>query len=113
MIKPNDPRDLVMNLLPRSLCQVQVAAVIVDSSGRIIGWGWNHSGPDGLGLCAERHAIKRSNGNRLAGGIVFVAGQWKKTGKLVNAIPCVKCQKALMNRKVMWMYRDDKGGWKV
>ena len=113
MVKPDDPRDLVVNLLARSQCNVQVAAVIVDNSGRIIGWGWNSSGPDGLGLCAERHAIKRSNGARLAGSVIYVAGEWKKSGKFVSALPCRKCLRSIRNRGMRYVFRDADGGWKI
>ena len=38
MILPSDPRRLAVDLLPRSRCAVQVAAVIADSFG-IFSWG--------------------------------------------------------------------------
>jgi len=90
-----------------------VAAVIVDTRGRIMSWGWNGQGSDGLGLCAERMAIKRANKDRLFGSVVFVAGKWRKSGKFVSAKPCEKCQRVLTNRGMIYMDRDEQGRWQV
>ena len=113
MLKPDDPRDLAMNLLHRSVCNVQVGAVVVDGYGKIMGWGWNHSGPTGLGLCAERHAIRRCNADRLHGAVMVVAGRWRKTGKIVTARPCAKCQAVLRKKGMLAMYRNQDGKWEV
>ena len=83
------PRELAIELcLRRSSCQVQVAAVISDKKG-IFSWGWNNNG-NGKGLCAEKHAILRSNRSRLKGSVLTVAGRRKKSGNWVEAKPCVK-----------------------
>ena len=66
MIKPADPRQLAVDLLPRSTCLVQVAAVIADKRG-IFSWGWNSSGVTGYGEHAEAAAIRRANKRRLRG----------------------------------------------
>ena len=58
MLKPRDPRELAIDLLPRSTCAVQVAAVLADANG-IFGWGWNSAG-SGFGEHAEAAAFRLS-----------------------------------------------------
>lgn len=111
MNKPSDPRELAIDLLPRSICTVQVAAVITDAGGNILSWGWNHSGPKGLGQHAEHHAIIRSNRNRLWYGFIYVAGQYKR-GPLVTAKPCEHCQTMIDNYHMDVLYRDKGGKWR-
>lgn len=94
MIKPGDPRTLALDLLSRSDCMVQVAAVIADKTG-LLSWGWNSSGPDGFGLHAEAHAILRANKKRLAGSKIFVASRRKKSGNLLLSKPCPDCTRLL------------------
>lgn len=106
------PRDLAIDLLPRSTCKVRVAAVITDLYGRIISWGWNHPGPQGMGVHAEIHAISRANKVRLGGGIIFVAGV-RKNGALVPARPCSACQKVIAKYRMIYNYRAKDGGWDV
>lgn len=89
-----DPRELAVALLNRSRCSVQVACVIADSYG-VFAWGWNHTGSDGLGLCAERHALSRANRSRLKGATLYVVGRRKKSKSFVNAKPCDKCWAAI------------------
>ncbi len=113
MKKDRDARDLAVDLIDRSTCNVQVASVIVDAYGKIMSWGWNNSGPNGYGICAERHAISRSNHHRLAGAVCLVAGRWKATGKVVNAKPCAKCQRSLKANKMLCMYRNERKEWVV
>lgn len=111
MIKPRDPRELAVDLLPRSTCLIKVAAVVCDASGNIISWGWNHSGPTGMGLHAERHAIIRANHARLWYGAIYVAGKYAR-GTLVNSKPCVKCQELIDKFKLDVFYRDKSGKWR-
>lgn len=89
------PMDLAIDLIDRSSCNVRVAAVITDRTGRIFSWGWNHAGVDGLGECAEALAIRRANRNRLKGSTIYVAGMRVRNGKFVPSKPCQKCQKLL------------------
>lgn len=112
MKKPADPRDLAVDLLPRSICTVRVGCAVTDSQGRIIGWGWN--GVDtGFGLCAERHAFRRVNKSRLEAGTVYVAAEWrgKPKGKLAPAKPCEKCQRVIEKYHMDVYWRDKKGVW--
>lgn len=81
-------RDLALDLLERSPCAVQVAAVITDSSGKIFSWGWNHVVEDGAGKHAEVHAIGRANKRRLQGATITVAGRRRKSGNFLCARPC-------------------------
>jgi deoxycytidylate deaminase len=99
-------------ILSRSTCHVQVGAVISDNHG-IFGWGWNHAGADGLGLCAERHCLKRANRERFHRATMWVAGQWYGKDKVVPSKPCAACERAIRNagvKKVMW--RDKDGKWR-
>lgn len=89
MLKPRDPRDLVIDLIPRSICAVQVAAVIADNHG-IHSWGWNSVG-SGFGEHAEAAAIRRSNRDRLEGSILYVASRRKHNGKYIFSMPCDRC----------------------
>lgn len=109
MLKPSDPRQLVLDLIPRSTCCVQVAAVVTDRYGSIISWGWNHSGPSGMGLHAEVHAIQRANHDRMDS--VFVAGQYSR-GTNVNSKPCEECQKLIDKHELTVVYRDKAGKWR-
>jgi tRNA(Arg) A34 adenosine deaminase TadA len=99
----------VLGLLSRSVCAVQVAAVLVDRKGAF-GWGWNHSGADGLGEHAECHCIDRSNPHRLARAIMYIAARRKKNHRLVTARPCYQCQRAIWGVGRI-VYRDENGGW--
>ena len=112
MIKPDDPRDLCVNLIQRSPCAVKVACVIEDAGGRIMAWGWNGAGTDGLGLCAERHAIGRANRSRLHYGYIYVAGIYSR-GTLVNAKPCAACQRTIGKYHMDVVYRAKNGAWKT
>lgn len=111
MKKPSDPRDLAVDLLPRSICTVRVGCAVTDASGSIIGWGWNTCGRDGFGLCAERHAFSRLNKNRLWSGFVYVAAEWKSHGRKAPAKPCEKCQAIIEKYQMDVYWRDKKGKW--
>ena len=88
------PWDLANDLIHRSSCRVKMAAVITDKDDRIFSWGWNHCGPDGMGMCAERFAIQRSNPKRLAGSTISIRG-WNGVNKSVS-LPCKQCYDTLM-----------------
>ena len=90
MIKPDDPRKLAIDLLPRSTCSVQVAAVIADKHG-IFSWGWNSVG-DGFGEHAEAAAIRRANKERLSYASIYVVSRRMRNGKFVLSKPCEGCQ---------------------
>ncbi len=111
MIKPDDPKDLVINLLPRSICSVQVASVITDRDGRILSWGWNNMGPTGYGICAERHAISRGNRNRYKYGTIYVAGRYARNNHPVNAVPCDLCQAQIESYEMTVLFRNKMGEW--
>lgn len=83
-----DPEDLAKALLSRSCCNVQVSAVLSDNRG-IFAWGWNNDGGVKLmGECAERHAIRRANRQRLRGARLVVSAKRAKSGSQLLALPC-------------------------
>ena len=104
------PQDLVVSLTNRSVCSVQVAAIIVDHHG-CLSWGWNNSGEDGLGQHAERHSLYRANRRRLMGATMYVAAKRKRNGKVVTAHPCEDCQK-LLTKVGEVVYRNGEGEWR-
>lgn len=110
MLKNKLPQELCIDLLPRSICNVAVAAVIVDSNGRVSSWAWNHCGEDGLGECAERAAVKRCNPRRLAGSDIYIAGWWHHSKNWVAAIPCSRCMAVLKKRGIRRIYHTRKDG---
>lgn len=103
------PQQLCLDLLKRSTAKVQVAAVLVDDYG-IFSWGWNSSGPDGLGQHAEIHALVRANLRRLSGSTIYVAGRRKKSKNPVCAKPCTECQEMLDKFAVAHVYWRGKDG---
>lgn len=102
-----DSRSLAVDLLKRSRCSVQVAAVIFDSYG-IFAWGWNSCGPTGFGQHAEQHAISRANSKRLVGASIAVAGT--RRGRIVPSIPCDTCQRRLLKSGILVVYFQNKSG---
>lgn len=107
-----DPREIAEAILTRSICSVRVGCCIVDSRGRVVGWGWNGMGSDGYGIHAERHALSRTNKDRLGRATMYVAGVRARTGKIVGSRPCSACQGAIVAAGVGWvLYRDGKGDW--
>lgn len=111
-MKPSDPRQLAIDLLSRSTCSVQVAAVICDASGNsIIGWGWNNVG-SGFGQHAEEHAISRVNKGRLWYGTIYVATQRKRNARIIISKPCSQCQQLIDNWHLTVFYRDADNKWK-
>lgn len=109
MIKPRDPRELALDLLPRSICSVQVAAVVADKNG-IFAWGWNSAG-SGFGEHAEAAAIRRANRKRLRGATIYVASQRMRNNKTVCSAPCVDCHEIIVNSGLKVIYRDSDGEW--
>jgi hypothetical protein len=101
---------LAVDLLSRSICAVQVAAVLEDRWG-IFSWGWNHSGSDGYGQHAEAHSLSRANRDRLEGSTMWVAARRRKSGNPVCACPCEGCRAILGKVRDVW-YRDKSGQWK-
>ena len=110
MNKPTDPQLLAEDILHRSHCAVQVGAVIADRHG-IFSWAWNHVG-DGRGLHAEQFAIQRANPKRLNGSSIYVAGQRRRNGRIVLAMPCKDCLYSIYMHDIKRIYwRDPSGGW--
>jgi len=103
-----NPQELVVELLKRSTCSVQCAAVIADKQG-VFSWGWNSSGPTGLGQHAEAHAISRANPKRLAGATIYVAARRRKSGSALNSRPCDACQNIIKGCSQV-VYRTPFGG---
>lgn len=112
MIKPSDPRQLAIDLMARSICSVQVAAVVADYYG-IFGWGWNSVG-GGFGEHAEAAAIRRSSKKRLRNSTLYVASQRKRNGKMVYSLPCYECRCVIAKNHIGDVYyRDDNGHWRL
>lgn len=110
MVKSH-PKQLAVDISERSNCRVKVGAVLADKKG-IFSWGWNNMG-DGLGCCAERHAIARANPKRLKGSSIFVWGTHRKTGNPIPAKPCRQCESFIIFygiKTVHWNYKDK--GWR-
>ena len=85
-------RELAVALCGRSRCWTRMAAVLSDRHG-IFAWGWNHAGPDGMGMHAEEHAVSRANRGRLHGATITVAGfrsgaQRSRRRRFVVSAPC-------------------------
>ena len=97
--------EIARSLWRRSRCRVKVGAVLTDRRGRVIAWGWNHAGPDGLGQCAERHALARANPARVRGATIHVR-VWNGVNETVSA-PCRRCHEALAEAGVRLVeYRE-------
>lgn len=110
MNKPSDPRELAIDLLPRSICTVQVAAVVADDHG-IFGWGWNNVG-SGLGEHAESAAIRRSSRKRLEYASIYIASRRLRNQKLIYSRPCGDCEKAIKKVGIRYIYfMDNFGEW--
>ncbi len=110
MIKPDDPRQLALDIMLRSICSVQVGAAIADSSGKIISWGWNNVG-SGWGIHAEAHAIRRANKDRLEGSTIFVSSQRARNAKTINSRPCDACSDLIYKWKMKYVFRAPTGLW--
>lgn len=113
MIKPADPAELAADLVERSECAVQVAAVVADSTG-ILGWGWNNSGRDGLGEHAEEACLRRGINRVRASGnaVLYVASQRRRNASPVNSRPCEQCSKLIRAFGIKRVvYRSKSGVW--
>jgi deoxycytidylate deaminase len=105
-----DPLEFAELCARRSPCRVQVGAAISDCRG-IFAWGWNHAGPDGLGLCAERMALQRANRSRLPGATLTVVAL--RRGKEITSTPCPCCERAIVAAKVPWVSSRNVAGVRV
>lgn len=106
------PTEIAATLLERSVCSVQVGSCIQDSWG-VFSWGWNSSGPDGLGEHAEQHCIRRANRSRFGGATMYIAAKRRRNGRMVTAKPCPECLQAIQKRGLFVVYRDGFGEWKL
>jgi cytidine deaminase len=97
MIKSVPIFELTSTIALRSCCNIKVGAVLYDKYG-IFAWGWNHSGHNGMGQCAERHAISRANPSRLPRSSISIVAI--RRGKYICSIPCVTCFNALIRRSI-------------
>lgn len=111
-LKNKTPFELVVELLDRSTCHVQVAAVLYYiSQNKVWCWGWNHMGPDGFGEHAEIHCLKRANPSKVFKSAILIAARRRKSGNIVTARPCIACLSAVREcGAVLW--RDKDGLWK-
>lgn len=109
-LKHQDPTEVVIALLDRSICSVQVSALLVDKWG-IYSWGQNHVGFDGLGQHAERECLRKANPKRLSESTLYIAARRRRNGHIVTARPCAICQQ-LIRRVGRTIYRDANGEWK-
>ena len=107
-----DPKEIAEAMISRSVCSVQVGAVLVDVAGNVFSWAWNTVGPDGLGLHAEIHCIKRANKHRLEGSTILVASQRRRNHKTICSKPCVACQYLLDKYDIHCLFRDADSVWK-
>ena len=101
MNKQLEIHDLTKYLAARSTCSVKVGAVIYDDDFRILSWGWNHSGSNGFGECAERYAIRRSNRKRLNGSTICIVSI--RRNKMITSLPCMKCAAAIKRAKIKFV----------
>ena len=112
MIKPSDPKQLAIDIIGRSICNVMAGAAIADSRGRILSWGWNSCGL-GLGEHAEQAAMRRANKQRLPGATIYIASQRRRNRKCILSAPCEDCRKLLFKWEVISWYRDSDHIWKL
>jgi cytidine deaminase len=105
-----DPLEFAELCARRSPCRVQVGAAISDCRG-IFAWGWNHAGPDGLGLCAERMALGRANRSRLHHTTLTIVA--RRRGREITSAPCACCQRVIAVLGVPWVECQDASGQRV
>jgi deoxycytidylate deaminase len=109
-VKTNlNPQELVVELLKRSTCSVQVAAVLADKHG-VFSWGWNSSGPTGMGEHAEAMCMRRANPARVPLATLYVAARRRKSRRAVLACPCVACARIVLKCAYV-CYREKSGKW--
>lgn len=112
-MRKNSPIEVAEAILRRSTCAVQVGACLSDGFG-IYSWGWNSSGPSGMGEHAEAMVMRRVNRKRLIlpGSTLWVAARRQRNGCPVIARPCEACQRLIKGvGQVMW--RDGDGIWRT
>jgi len=114
--KNTTPTELANALLSRSLCKVQMAAVISDDRG-IFAWGWNHVGPEGRGEHAEAAAIRRGNRQRFPHATITVVG-WrqphgKTDGRRVTSLPCMDCMDRIKAAGIPYVQYWQENKWVV
>ena len=114
MQKKRDRRELAHYYAGRSPCKVQVGAVITDKSGRtMLQGGWNNAG-NGRGMCAEHHAIRRSNPRRLRGATLTITSRRKNNGHPVFCQPCEDCFNLAKKHGIEIVeHTDENGEWVV
>lgn len=113
MYKSNDPAEVAATILNRSISAVKVGACLVDGHA-LHSWGWNGMGPDGYGIHAEAHVIRRANPRRLEGSTLYVASVRARNNRFVISRPCLECQKLIRwagIAKVWWRGMD--GVWNL
>src|ERR1051325_685737 len=109
------PRKLALDLLSRSICKVQVAAVLSDRDGTIFSFGWNSPPRNHVevkGNHAERMAFSRANRSRLWGATLTVAGRRRKSRNYVLSRPCNKCWPLVLKYDIRRIeYTTPNGEW--
>lgn len=110
-VKGRSPAEIVLSLLNRSSCHVQVASILMDRKNRLVAHGWNHAGRDGFGEHSEVMCLKRANPARVSDSILWVAARRRKSGSIVTARPCAACAPAVRECAAV-RYRDGSGQWR-
>jgi tRNA(Arg) A34 adenosine deaminase TadA len=105
-----DPEELAGIVALRSICAVQVGAVLADHNG-IFSWGWNSSGCDGFGEHAEAAAIRRANKRRLRGAAIYVSARRRKSRSVILAKPCGMCASRLQKWGITRITYSSRGGY--
>ena len=112
-----DPRELAFLVAARAndlYLPYQMGAVIVDRSGRVVSWGWNHRGDNAkaFSIHAERHAIMRANPARLKNSTLYVAGIRRGTERVLCAMPCKSCWDFVKSKGiVLILWSDPTNAW--
>lgn len=116
MEKNLTPRELALDLLNRSNCNVQVAAVLSDNHG-IFSWGWNSppTNPNKIkGVHAEAHCIRRANPKRLKNAVLTVAAKRRKSGSQLLSRPCEHCMSIIKNNRIKKVeYTTKDPSWEI
>lgn len=103
------PIQLAFDLLHRSTCSVQVSAVIF-ARDKILSYGWNNMGHDGLGQHAELHALSRVRFNKklLTNSEIVVLGKRRRNNSIVMSLPCANCLRYLQAINIQCVTIQDK-----
>ncbi|MFH7880695.1 MAG: dCMP deaminase family protein [Candidatus Aenigmatarchaeota archaeon] len=64
---------------------------------------------------AEENAIVNAarNGNKVAGGTLYIYGEDAKTGEVVEALPCNRCKRILINAGIEKVVIKTKDGYRI